>query len=322
VTLPVAISFAKPVFLAALLLLPLALAALVVSRRRARRYAVRFPAAESLALAAGVVPAWRRHLPTVVALLAIAALVLALARPERTVAVPVERSSIVMVTDHSRSMLAEDVNPNRMSAAKRAARTFIDQLPDAVRLGAVAFSDLPDAIRAPSQDHDDARGVIDGQVADGGTATGDALASALDLLRREREGQRKVPAAIVLLSDGKTTLGRDPVVVAREARRLGIPIYTVSLGTTDATVPNPSPFGQPLPATPDPATLAEIARESRGRAFSAEDDQELSSIYKTLGASLGTRERKKEITPAFAGGGLVLLLAAAAMSIRRGPRLP
>ena len=315
-------SFAAPAFLAALALVPLALAALVVSRRRARRYAVRFTAAPSLALAAGAVPAWRRHLPTAAALLAMAVLALALARPERTVAVPVERSSIVLVTDHSRSMLAEDVSPDRMSAAKRAARGFIDQLPDAVRLGAVGFSDFPDAIRAPSQNHDDARGLIDAQVADGGTATGDALAAAIDLLRREREGTRKTPSAIVLLSDGKTTLGRDPVDVAVEAKRLGVPIYTVSLGTENATVPNPSFGGQPLPATPDPETLAEIADRSGGRAFSAEDDQELSTIYRTLGSRLGTRERKREMTAGFAGGGLILLLAAAGMSIRRGARLP
>jgi Ca-activated chloride channel homolog len=315
------VSFAAPDFLAALVIVPLALVALAVSRRRARRYAVRFTAAWSLALAAGAVPFWRRHLPTAATLLAIATLVLALARPERTVAVPVERSSIVMVTDHSRSMLAEDVSPDRMSAAKRAARTFIDQLPDAVRLGAVGFSDFPDAIRAPSQDHDEARSVIDAQVADGGTATGEALASALDLLRREREVARKTPAAIILLSDGKTTLGRNPVDVAVEAKRLGIPIYTVSLGTTDATVPNPG-FGPPLPATPDPETLAEIADKSGGRAFSAEDDQELSTIYRTLGSRLGTRERKREMTSGFAAGGLLLLLAATGLSIRRGARLP
>jgi Ca-activated chloride channel homolog len=300
---------------------PLALVALFVSRRRARRYAVRFPAAPSLALAAGAVPAWRRHLPTAAALLAIAALALALARPERTVAVPVERSSIVLVTDHSRSMLAEDVAPDRMSAAKRAARTFIDQLPDAVRLGAVGFSDFPDAIRAPSQDHDEARGLIDAQVADGGTATGEALSAALDLLRRERRGERKTPSAIVLLSDGKTTLGRNPVDVAVEAKRLGIPVYTVSLGTEDAKVPNPG-YGPPLPATPDPETLAEIADKSGGRAFSAEDDQELSTIYRTLGSRLGTRERTREMTAGFAGGGLLLLLTAAGLSIRRVARLP
>ena len=292
-----------------------------MSRRRARRYAVRFTAAPSLALAAGAVPAWRRHLPTAAALLAMAALALALARPERTVAVPVERSSIVLVTDHSRSMLAEDVNPDRMSAAKRAARTFIEQLPDAVRLGAVGFSDFPDAIRAPSQDHDEARGLIDQQIADGGTATGEALAAAIDLLRREREGARKTPSAIVLLSDGKTTLGRDPVDVAVEAKRLGVPIYTVSLGTENATVPSPG-YGPRLPATPDPETLAEIADKSGGRAFSAEDDQELSTIYKTLGSRLGTRERRREMTAGFAGGGLLLLLTAAGMSIRSGARLP
>ena len=314
-------TFAEPTFLYALALVPLLLLALAVSRRRARRYAIRFTAAPALKLAGAVVPAWRRYLPALLALAAMSALVLALAKPQKTVAVPVERASVVLVTDHSRSMLAEDVDPDRMTAAKRAARTFIDRLPDAVRVGAVAFSDFPDAIRAPSQNHDDARSVIDGQVADGATATGDALASALDLVRRERRGATKSPAAIVLLSDGKTTIGRNPVDVAEESKRLGVPIYTVSLGTTDATVPNPG-FGPPLPATPDPETLAAIARVSGGRAFSAENESELSSIYQTLGSRLGTKNEKREITATFAGGGLVLLLLAAAGSVRRAGRLP
>ncbi|HEX8744146.1 MAG TPA: VWA domain-containing protein [Thermoleophilaceae bacterium] len=301
--------------------MPVAVVALAVSRRRARRYAVRFTAAPSLRLAGAAVPAWRRYLPALAALAAIVALVLALARPEQTVAVPVERASVILVTDHSRSMLAEDVDPDRMTAAKRAARTFIEQLPDAMRIGAVAFSDFPDAIRAPSQDHSEARGVIDSQVADGATATGDALGSAVDLLRRERQGARKAPAAIVLLSDGKTTVGRNPVDVAEEARRIGVPIYTVSLGTTDATVPNPG-FGPPLPATPDPETLAAIAETSGGRAFSAEDDAELSSIYRTLGSRLGTREQKQEVSAKFAAVGFLLLLTGAAGSVRRGARLP
>jgi Ca-activated chloride channel family protein len=315
------VSFANPVWLWALALVPLGVAALAVSRRRARRYAIRFPAARSLELAARATPAWARHLPAAAALAALAALVLALAKPQRTVAVPVDRASIVLVSDHSRSMLAEDVDPDRMTAAKRAARTFIDQVPDRVRIGAVAFSDFPDAIQAPSQEHDEARQVIDRQVADGATATGDALSSAVDLLRRERQGPRKSPAAIVLLSDGKTTVGRDPVEVAQGARRIGIPIYTVSLGTTDATVPNPG-IGPPLPATPDPETMAEIARTSGGRAFSAENEGELSSIYRALGSRLGTKDEKREITSSFAAGGLVLLLGAAALSIRRGARLP
>jgi Ca-activated chloride channel family protein len=153
--------------------------------------------------------------------------------------------------------------------------------------------------------------VIDSQVADGATATGDALNSAVDLL----------PAAIVLLSDGKTTIGRNPVQVAEEAKAIGVPIYTVSLGTTDATVPNPG-LGPPLPATPDPETLAAIAEASGGRAFSAEDEGELSSIYRTLGSRLGTKQVKREITASFAAAGLFLLLCAAAGSVRRGARLP
>lgn len=314
-------TFAEPTFLAALGLVPLLLVALVVSRRRARRYAVRFTAAPALRLAGAAVPAWRRWLPALLGLAALSALVLALARPQKTVAVPVERASVVLVSDHSRSMLAEDVDPDRMTAAKRAARTFIDRLPDAVRVGAVAFSDFPDAIRAPSQDHDEARSVIDGQVADGATATGDALASAVDLIRRERRGPRKTPAAIVLLSDGKTTIGRNPVDVAEESKRLGVPIYTVSLGTTDATVPNPG-FGPPLPATPDPETLAAIARVSGGRAFSAENESELSSVYQTLGSRLGTRNEQREITPTFAAGGMFLLLLAGVGSVRRSARIP
>jgi Ca-activated chloride channel homolog len=314
-------SFAAPLYLLVLLLVPLALAAYLASRRRARRYAVRFTATPTLRAAAGAVPAWRRHIPAAVALAALTVLALALAKPQRTVAVPHERASVTLVTDHSRSMLATDVDPDRMTAAKRAAESFLDELPDEVRVGAVTFSDVPDTVQAPSRDHDAVRGIIEGQLADGATATGDALQAALESLVRERRGGSRPPAAIVLLSDGKTTTGRDPVDVAGEARRLGIPIYTVSLGTSEATVPNPG-LGPPLPAIPDPETLQRIAEASGGRAFATEDDDELSSIYKALGSQLGTRRERREVTSAFAIGGLALLLGAAASSIRLGGRLP
>jgi Ca-activated chloride channel homolog len=248
--------------------------------------------------------------------------VLALAKPQKTIAVPVERASIMLVTDHSRSMSATDVEPDRLSAAQRAARTFINQLPEQVRLGAVAFSDTPDAVQAPSSDHDDARRIVDAQVADGATATGAALEVAIDALKNDKQNGKRAPSAIILLSDGKTTVPPDPVPIARSARQLKIPIYTVALGTRDATVPNPNPFGTPLLVAPDPETLRQIARVSGGKAFTAEDSDSLKSIYKTLGSQLGTKNQKKQVTASFAIGGLVLLLGAGITSLRWAGRLP
>jgi Ca-activated chloride channel homolog len=316
------VSFASPAWLLGLALVPLALLAYQASRRRGSRYAVRFTALPALKAAATVVPAWRRHVPAALARAALAALVLALAKPQKTIAVPVERASIMLVTDHSRSMSATDVEPDRLSAAQRAARTFINQLPEQVRLGAVAFSDTPDAVQAPSSDHDDARRIVDAQVADGATATGAALEVAIDALKNDKQNGKRAPSAIILLSDGKTTVPPDPVPIARSARQLKIPIYTVALGTRDATVPNPNPFGTPLLVAPDPETLRQIARVSGGKAFTAEDSDSLKSIYKTLGSQLGTKNQKKQVTASFAIGGLVLLLGAGITSLRWAGRLP
>jgi Ca-activated chloride channel family protein len=219
-------------------------------------------------------------------------------------------------------MSATDVEPTRLAAAQRAARAFLDKLPSQVRVGAVAFSDAPDAVQAPSNNHDDARRIIDGQVADGATATGDALQVAIDALRNDKQNGKRPPSAIILLSDGKTTTGPEPVPIARAAGHLKIPIYTVALGTRDATVPNPNPFGTPLIVGPDPETLRQISQVSGGKAYTAEDSDRLNSIYKTLGSQLGTRKKLREITSSFAIGGLVLLLGAGIASMRWAGRLP
>ncbi|HEY2637159.1 MAG TPA: VWA domain-containing protein [Solirubrobacteraceae bacterium] len=312
-------SFSSPIWLLALLLVPLAALAYHRARSRARRYAVRFPGVASLKVAAGTVPPWRRHLPAALALVALAALALALAKPNATARVPVERASIVLVTDHSGSMQATDVHPTRLEAAQRAAHTFLDQVPAQTRVGVVAFAADPDEVQAPTADHDVARRAIDAQTAQGATATGDALQVAIGLLRRDRSHP---PSAIVLLSDGATTTGRDPVEVAHTARRFHIPIYTVALGSSDATVPNPDPFGPPLEASPDPATLHRISEITRGKAFTASDEGRLKDIYSSLGSQLGTRTINHQSTAAFAAGGLLLLLGAALTSQRWLGRLP
>ena len=315
-------SFSSPIGLLALLAIPALIWLTMVSRARAKRYAVRFPAVSTLVAAAGTAPAWRRHVPTALACAALTALAFALARPHTTVAIPIERASIVLVTDHSRSMDATDVDPSRLAAAQAAARRFLGEVPKQVQVGAVAYSDSADAVQAPTSHHDDAKRIIDGQVADGATATGDALQTAIELLREQKVHGHRPPSAIVLLSDGKTTTGSDPVAAARQAAALHIPINTIALGTPGGQLENPDPFGPPLSVPPDPQTLAQIAEISGGQAFTAGDASKLSSIYHALGSRIGTRHTTREITAGFAAVGLVLLLGAGLASVRLSGRLP
>jgi Ca-activated chloride channel family protein len=312
------VSFESPLLLGTLAVVPLALAGYWLAQRRRRRYVARFPGVPTLAAVAGP-PSALRHLPTALFALALAILALALARPQATVAVPVERASVVLVTDVSGSMRASDVQPNRLAAAKRAARSFLDDVPDQLEVGSVAFATAPHSVEAPTDDHEQVAALIEGLSADGGTATGDALQAALGLFEGRRK-DRRPPAAIVLLSDGQTTTGRDPVEVAREAKRKRVPIYTVSLGTQSGSIT--TPLGNRIPVTPDPETMREIAKVSGGQAFEADDDDELDTVYERLGTRIGSKHEKREITAGFAAGGIVLLIAAAATSLRAFGRLP
>jgi Ca-activated chloride channel family protein len=232
----------------------------------------------------------------------------------------------MLVTDHSRSMMAEDVDPTRLAAAKRAAHTFLDQLPVAVRVGVTTFSDVPDGTQAPTRDHALVRRMIDAQIADGGTATGDALQVALDTLQREPRGAdgRRPPAAIVLLSDGSTTIGRDPVGVAQAAHELKIPIYTVALGTDEGTIDVRKPDGTTVrrPVPPDRETMRELAKISGGKTFSATAGNEVGGVYDRLGSQVATRHEERQITAGFAGAAAILLLAGGLMSLRWFGRLP
>jgi Ca-activated chloride channel homolog len=310
-------SFAAPIGLLALLVIPAGFLLARALRHRRRRHALRFPAAASLAAVVPSVSAWRRRVPPALLALAAAALALALAKPQKVVAVPVERATIMLVMDASRSMLSIDVEPTRMDAAKRAANRFVDQIPKQLQVGMVGFNTTPYIAEGPTTDHDRVRSALDSLQADGGTATGEALKEAFKRLRpKPKPGQRQepAPAAIVLLSDGKSTDGEDPVTVARRIGKAGIPIFTIALGTTGGVVPGP--FGQPLSVPPDPESMRQIATVSRGRSFVVGDSDRLRQIYSQLGSRVGTKNEEREITASFAGAGLVLLLAAAALSVR------
>ena len=315
-------SFADPALLLGLLAVPLALGAHLLAQRRRRRYLVRFTATPTVAALVAAERRWRRHLPLALWLAALALLVVALARPELTLTVPVERASIMLVTDTSGSMTATDVAPSRIEAARRAARAFLDRVPPRLQVGAVAFADSPYRVQQPSRDHAEVRSLIDSVSADGGTATGEALAAALDALRtvRGRDGAR-APSAVILLSDGQTTTGRDPVEVAREAGRLRIPIFTVTLGTPTGSISSPS-SGYSISVRPDAKTLRTIARVSGGQALKAEQGDELGKVYERLGSRLGTRRERREVTAGFAAAGAVLLAGALLLAARRAAPLP
>ncbi len=312
-------SLQAPLFLLLLALIPLGFVLGRLAVRRRRRYAVRFPALATLEGVMSAPRSWRRRIPAALLALAVAALAVALARPEHTVQVAVEQASVVLVTDASGSMEAKDVQPSRLAAAVSSAESFLDKVPAATKVGLVAYSTAPYAAQAPTTNRDIVRATLDSLSADGGTATGDALAAALATLGRnpdvpDDDTARKPPAAIILLSDGKSQGGRDTDDVARAAGRLHVPIYTVALGTPDGTVPGP--FGDPIPVPPDPQQLRRIARYSGGRFFAVDDADRLDAVYKALGSQLGTKPRQREITALFAGLGLVLLVGAGGLSVR------
>jgi Ca-activated chloride channel family protein len=315
-------SFREPLLLAGLALVPLALLAYVIAQRRRRRFAVRYPAVDVLASVAG--KARGRHLPALLALLSLAALGVALGRPERTVAVEQRQGTVMLVHDTSGSMQATDVKPDRLSAARDAARTLARSLPEEFRLGVISFNTRVEQVSEPTTDRAQVLRALDGLKVQGGTAMGDGLQLGIRAIRAPVVGTdgrpQRLPGAIVLLSDGASTKGSDPRKVAQEAKRLKIPIYAVALGTPNGMLRQPD--GKMSPVPPDTATLDAIARTTGGRSFTAPTARDLEAVYANLGKGLATRKEKQEITAAFAGGGLALLLAGLVTGLLRGGRLP
>jgi Ca-activated chloride channel family protein len=318
---PFAVSLTNPIWLLVLAAIPLLIGLQLIATRRRSRYAVRFPALGTLAAIAPRGASWRRWLPVALILAAFIPLSVAMAKPQRTVSVPIEKASVILVTDTSNSMIAEDVDPDRLTAAKNAANTFISELPDGLELGGVAYSTGPYDVIAPTDDHGEVKNMIDSLQPDGATATGDALQAALDSLSKEKGSDGKpAPAAIILLSDGQTTAGRDPIGVAENAKKQHVPIYTVALGTPSGTIPGPG--GSSVPVPPDPVTLKRIADITGGQSFTVDDADALNGVYAKLGSRIGSKKETREMTAGFATIGAILLAAGLLAAVRFGPRFP
>jgi Ca-activated chloride channel family protein len=317
------VTFQAPWFLLVLLAVPLVVAGYALLDRRRRAAAERFASPQLLPSVAPRRPGFRRHAPMVLYAAALAIATIALARPEATVAVAEERASVVLVTDISGSMEARDVAPSRMEAVREAALGFVEQAPDRLRVGAVAFNHSVQALEPPRADREDVRALLERLEPSGGTATGKALAAALGMLERGSRRER-APGAVILLSDGTSTHGRDPLPVARRAARLRIPVYTVALGTDRGTIQVEGRTGESVTrlVPPDRETMRRIATVSGARTFSADAGDELATVYERLGSRVATREEQRQITAAFAGGAAALLLLGGALSLGWFGRIP
>ncbi|MDQ6607074.1 MAG: VWA domain-containing protein, partial [Actinomycetota bacterium] len=262
-------SFAAPLVLIALVAIPL-LARWYAGLERRRVEGARAFVTEPLT--ASVVPdrpRWRRHAPMLAFALALIALIAAAARPQRSVAVPATDGAVMLANDVSSSMASTDVPPSRLVAAARAAQKFTASVPGAVRVGLLQFNQRPAVLQTPSTDHSLTSQALTQLRAGGHTAIGDAIDTAVRVLSGLRApGAKRLPGAIVLLSDGTSTGGADPLQAARQAARAHIPIYTVALGTAHGTITvRHGSRASSVPVPLDPSELQQIGRLSGGQAF-------------------------------------------------------
>ena len=313
--------FLAPVRLWLLLLVAALAVAYLLAQRRRPSYALRF---SELDLLASVLPrsaAWKRHVPAVLLLLCMTALTVAFARPTGVVEVPRERATIVVALDVSLSMQADDVSPDRITAAKASAAQFVEGLPDRFDVGLVAFSGRAGVVVSPTRDHAAVAAAVEGLELDESTAIGDAVFASLAAVRAVpvEPGQDPPPARIVLLSDGTNTVGRTLSAAAEAARADGVPVSTIAYGTPDGRV---DVGGGSIPVPVDVEALERLAGETDGSSFTAESGEELSDVYDDIGGQVGTTSEVREITARVAGVGLALALAAAAASLVWGARLP
>jgi Ca-activated chloride channel family protein len=312
------VSFSSPLVLLALVAIPVLITWYVRQQRRRARAAEAFVRPALTPSVAPRRPGWRRHAPMLVFAVAIAALIVAAARPQRTVAVAINGAAIMLANDVSSSMTATDVQPSRLGAAQQAAKRFVAGVPASAEVGQIEFARRPVLLQSPTTDHSLTQAAIAQlRPGGGGTAVGDTINLALRVLAKvPPKAGKRLPGAIVLLSDGASNVGASPSAAAQQAKARHIPIYTIALGTANGTIR--IRHGAKTVTTPVPVSsqeLAQIASQSGGRAFTAADSAKASAVYAHLATQLGHKNVKHEMTASIAGGGLVLLLIGSGLSL-------
>jgi len=316
-----AMSFHRPGWLLLLFAVGALAAAYVVVQLRRRTYAVRFTNLDLLDKVAPAQPGWRRHVPAGSYLVALVALVVAVAGPFHQHRIARNRATVMLAIDTSLSMQADDVSPDRITAAKAAAVSFLGSVPKGVNVGLVSFNGRATLQVPPSTDRNLVRSAIGELQLGESTAIGDAIETclaALGSLPRATDG-KPAPAYIVLMSDGTTNMGTSNERASADARSKGVPVETIAFGTLGATL---TIGDQTADVSVDRDALAQIASATGGKAFTAENAGEIRSVYRHIAASVGYVSHPADLTPWFVGAGLVLLFAASAASLAWFSRLP
>ncbi|MEL4358437.1 VWA domain-containing protein [Luteococcus sp. H154] len=267
--------------------------------------------------------AWKRHGAVALALASLAALVVAWAMPKAYTNVPRDRATIIITIDVSRSMVATDVEPNRLAAAQSAAQAFTRQLPERFNVALVTFAATTQMVVPPTTD----RGAVDRAIQNlevaPSTAIGDGIYASLDALKLvppdPQHPKEVAPAAIVLLSDGATNIGRSSLTAAEQSKKQNVPVYTIAYGTATGYVME---GGQRQPVPVNHAELAAVARASGGKKFSAASKDELEAVYKTIAQSVGYEKVYTEVTDRYAGLALLFAVLSALGVISLGARWP
>jgi Ca-activated chloride channel family protein len=321
------VTFEWPLALLALLLVPLAAVGYVLLERRRRTHDAAVYASPALfPNVVGRSPGRWRHVPVAVLLLAVAVLVTGFARPHAKRTVTRNEATVILAVDISKSMTAGDVKPTRLAAAGEAIDRFMKVVPKSVQVGVVTFAERAAVVAPPTTDRDVVRQSLAEARTGAGTTIGEAISLALRSASRVRGSDGKPPpAAILLVSDGAQTIGSiTPTAAARRAKAAGVPIYTVALGTPDGVITQKLVGGytERIRVPADPTTLQQVAQLSGGESFTAATDADLKKVYSDLGKRLGHVRKPAEITAAFAGAGVLLLLASGALSSLLFRRLP
>ena len=331
-------SFAEPAALALLLLLPLIAGLYVWAQLRRRRYSVRYPALSLLREAVAPGARARRHVPAALYLLAIGALAVAAARPTATFVEPRATGTVILALDVSGSMRATDIAPSRIDAAKAAIREFVKKEPRGVRIGLVAFSAGAVLVTPPTEDRKSLLAAVNILQLTRGTNIGDGLRVALESLTSPDPDDPASPlpraapagpvaagsnptATIVLLSDGASTTGPDPVQIARDVAAAGIRAHTVGLGTAQGGS-SQGGFQGGFSMSLDEPTLRAVAEETGGQYFSAANSKELHQIYGKLSRDFDIVEERMDVTFAFGALAAVLMLAGLGLGAVWSGRLP